>query len=186
MRRITITLTAVASFLLLSFSSAPASAAINVGGDLIWIPASTASLDRSGVDADHSRSSFGLSAHYRMGPDFASMGLKLNYFNTGLDIQNAGDTRNNQLDVNALLHVGLPLTNVSAFAEAGPSINTNYSGFGYNAGIGGRFTAIELPFLGINGGIMGQYVNVPSEINNNETDVTSTRVMLMLGFELGV
>lgn len=160
-------------------------AELGVGGDLLWIPASTQELERA-PDADHGKKSLGISANAKLLSlpllPF-SMGLKLNYFNEGLELQGQSKRRN-QLDVNGMARLSLPL-GFKAFGEGGLSLNTDFSGVGYNVGLGAEYTFLEVAIVELNLGAMGQYVKVPTNILNDRK-VESRRIMVFVGADIGI
>ncbi|MFW5966250.1 MAG: hypothetical protein ACOCV2_01975 [Persicimonas sp.] len=172
-----------------------ADAAIRLGADAIWVPMSYKDVDfeerDAAADPSHNMNTFAGSAHASMGIDLFSLGLKLNYFNNGIQFEE-GSERYAQYDVNALARVGLPGTNLALFTEGGLTSNRSLDFGGFNVGAGAEYTAFSLPMMDINVGAMGQYVNV-SEVElefggDEEKDLATVqegRALIYVGADFG-
>lgn len=165
----------------------PAQAAFRLGVDGIWVPVSAERVESGDtkLDSSHKVASFGGAVHGNIGFDIFSIGLKLNYFNEGLELENEG-VRRNQVDINAMGRVGIPATKFGIFAEAGGSLSTDFNGLGYNAGIGAEYSIVKTPLVSLNFGSEGQYVNLPADINGTKTDNKSFRLLVFLGADFGL
>jgi hypothetical protein len=162
-----------------------ARAGVMAGVDGIWVPAAT--LDAAGegdVPASHQLDSFGLGVHGTMGVGPVDLGLKVNYFDTGVEV--AGfEGRQNELNINALGRFGIPGIGLAVLGEAGLATNTKFSGVGYDLGLGGEYSLFSVGPVAINTGAMGQWVTLPAKTNNNETTLKSFRFLLHLGVDVG-
>jgi len=167
------------------------SAAVKFGVDGIWVPLASSSVEQEGApepDSSHNVASFGASAHGGIGFEILSVGLKLNYFNDGLQLETDDSTekvRRNQIDINAMLRLGIPATKIGVFGEGGASVSTEFDGLGYNVGLGAEYTLFSLPLTKFNLGLEGQYVKLPSVVNEIETDSKSARLLVFFGVDFG-
>lgn len=183
-----------AALAMLAVVSVPdrADALINLGVDGIWVPVASDAVqtDTGEYSAQHEADSFGASAYGNLGVDEFSAGLKLNYFNEGLVVDGSsveGDKRRpNQLDVNANVTLAIPKTNFRPWVEGGASINLGGEGTGYNAGGGMKYKFTSMTMFEFHVGAAGHYVNLPEVINDAETDISSFRLLLMVGGEFGL
>jgi hypothetical protein len=187
----------VAGFVTLA-SPQKADAAFRIGADAIWMPLAFQNIedDNTELDSDHDLASFGGSAHANLGFDIFSVGLKLNYFNKGvdfdetLDLDGDGD-RFEQLDVNLVGRIGIPTTDVALFAEGGLTTSPDFDFAGYNVGGGLEYALFGVPLVDFNLGAMGQYVNV-SEVDfsiaglEKTTSLSEGRFMLYLGVDFSL
>lgn len=167
-------------------------AAIRLGADGIWVPVAADSVESPSqtLDSTHKLSSFGGSIHGGIGFNLLSVGLKLNYFSNGMELEQeqtsgTADVRRNQVDINAMVRLGVPVTKLAFFAEGGASVSTNFDGVGYNAGLAAEYTLFSLPLIDFNAGLEGQYVNLPAVLNDTETDSNSGRLLLFVGADFG-
>ncbi|MFB6262103.1 MAG: outer membrane beta-barrel protein [Bradymonadaceae bacterium] len=179
---------ALTAFVLLVAGPSSADAALRLGVDGIWIPAASTHVEArdANLDTDHGFGSFGAAAHGYLGPEIFSAGLKLNYFNEGMQVSGAANERRNEFDVNAAVRVGIPKIGLAFYGEAGPSFSTDYDGFGWNAGIGGEYMFNLGPSFQLGPGIEGQYVKLPALINGSSTDHEIGRLMVTLNFDFSV
>lgn len=171
-----------------------ADAFARLGVDGIWVPVAWQQVDAGDRDlgASSTPGSFGASVHGGLGFKAFSAGLKLNYFNEGMrvnDVENDGGgretVRRDQFDINAHARWGIPSTKIGLSAEIGPSLSTKFDGVGYNAGAAFEYGIIDAPLVTLNAGLMGQYVNLPALINNQETDNQSFKGLLYIGADFG-
>lgn len=172
-----------ASVMLLALPSS-ADAAFRLGADLIWMPVATtnvdADLENVSLDAKHNVASFGGSVHFNLGFDIFALGAKINYFNQGIHLPSK-DFREDEIDVNAMSRIQFPTTDFALVAEGGVSTTPDQSGWGYNAGLGAEFDVLGWPLVDLHLGMMGQYVNFPTEFNETPTDIETLRGMIFVG-----
>ncbi len=182
-----------ALFAVLAVISVPdrADALVNLGVDGIWVPVAADSVqtDQEQFSAQHEADSFGGSVYGNVGVDEFSIGLKLNYFNEGLIVDGdsiEGDKRRpHQMDLNANAILAVPKTNLRPWVEGGASVNMDGEGTGYNAGGGLKYKFSDVTLFEFHVGAAGHYVNLPEVINDTEADVSSFRLLLMVGGEFG-
>ncbi len=179
--------------------SAPqdADAAFRLGADGLWMPVAFQNIEGDATDAeldsDHELGSFGVSAHGNLGFDIFSVGLKLNYFNQSVAFENADD-RFEELDINLMGRIGIPTVDLAVFAEGGVTTKPDFSFdyVGYNVGAGLEYALISLPFIDLNAGLMGQYVNV-SDVDftimegvEETANLSEARGMVYLGVDFSI
>lgn len=191
MRRMSTTLLAMfiaGAFTLVAFPD-EADAAVKLGVDAIWVPLSADTVERGGteLDSSHNVASFGGAAHANLGFDIFSLGLKLNYFNEGLKIEGtSGSNRRNELDINAMVRLGVPATKLAFFGEGGASVSTKFDGLGYNAGAGAEYTIFSLAVVDFNLGVEGQYVTLPIVSQGQSQTKRSGRLNVFFGGDFGL
>lgn len=179
----------IAACTLLLALPASADAAFRLGADVIWMPAATtnvdADLENVELDAQHNVASFGGSAHFNLGFDILALGAKLNYFNQGIKLPSE-TLREDQLDINAMTRIQFPTTDFALVGEGGLSTTPDQSGWGYNAGLGAEFDVLGWPLVDLHLGMMGQYVNFPTEYNDTPTDIETFRGMIFMGMDFSL
>lgn len=190
MRRISVTLLTMlvaGAFTLVSFPD-EADAAIKLGADAIWVPVAADTVKRGGttLDSSHELTSFGGAAHLNFGFDIFALGLKVNYFNEGLKVEDSGTNRRDEVDINGLFRVGVPATKLAFFGEAGPSISTKFDGLGYNAGVGAEYTLFSVAIADFNLGVEGQYVTLPFVTSGESRTKRSGRLNVFFGADFGL
>jgi hypothetical protein len=169
-----------------------AEAAFRLGADAIWVPASFDSVDDElASDPDHNLASFGMAAHGNLGFDVFSLGLKLNYFNQGIEFEGAEAERQHELDINAMARIGIPAVGLGLFAEGGLATNPGFDYFGYNIGGGLEYAVFSVPTLDFNLGLMGLHSSISDyELTFNgveaTTNLTQTRLMAFIGIDFGI
>jgi hypothetical protein len=173
----------VACTLLLALPS-NADAAFRLGADVIWMPLATTNVDADvenvQLDATHNLASFGGSVHFNLGFDIFALGAKINYFNQGIELTD-DNLREDEIDINAMSRIQFPTTDFAMVAEGGISTTPDQSGWGYNAGLAAEFDVLGWPLVDLNLGMMGQYVNFPTEYNETPTDIETFRGMIYIG-----
>ncbi|MFP4597671.1 MAG: hypothetical protein ACOC9J_02370 [Persicimonas sp.] len=194
MRKYTLWMLGLIAIAGITFASpTKADAAFRLGADAIWVPMAFQDVDSEGeatLDSDHELASFGGAVHGNLGFDIFSVGLKINYFNTGIEFDE-GDARFEELDINLMGRIGIPTTDIAFFAEAGPTTSPDFDYFGYNVGGGVEYDILGLPLIDLNLGAMGQYVNVSdvdfdiSGIEEN-ANLSEGRIMIFLGADFSI
>jgi hypothetical protein len=168
---------------------ASADAAFRLGADVIWMPAATtnvdADLENVELDSTHNVASYGASAHFNLGFDIFALGAKINYFSQGIKLPSQS-IREDEIDVNAMSRIQFPTTDFAVVAEAGLSTTPDQSGWGFNAGAAAEYDVLGMPLFDLHLGMMGQYVNFPTEYNDSPTDIETLRGMIYLGADFSL
>lgn len=150
----------IGTLTLLMALGAPSSseAAMRLGANL-QVPALTVDVGEGTLaDASPNWPSLGGNVYGLMGLDIFAFGLKVNL--TRLAYEDAG-LDHTQSDLNAMLRVGLPATDLAFWAESGLSFAAPFDGVGYNYGVGAMYDVLGLPLLDLNVGAGLQYVTTP-------------------------
>ncbi len=161
-----------------------AEAGVMVGVDGIWVPTATLEVSGEDLDAQHQIDSFGVGAHGTVGLGPMDVGLKVNYFDTGIEVAGVS-ARSNEININALGRFAIPGIGLAALAEAGLATSTDGGGVGYDLALGGEYSIISLGPAAINGGLMGQWVTLPSSQDNPDATLKSFRLLVSLGIDFG-
>lgn len=141
---------------------ADADAIVRLGLDAEYVPISydqLAYLDYDGHQAS-APAGFGAALHLNLGVDVFSIGPKLNlrrrsYQDSAFDYT--------ELDLNAMIRVQFPSTDLAMFAEGGAAMALNFGGVGYNAGLGLEYDITGAPLFDLHIGFAANYRDLPSE-----------------------
>ena len=194
MRKYTLWMLGLIAIAGITFASpTKADAAFRLGADAIWMPMAFQNVDGEGetsLDSEHELGSFGGAVHGNLGFDIFSLGLKVNYFNSGIQFDQ-GDGRFEEVDVNLMARIGIPTVDLAFFVEGGPTTDPGFDTFGYNVGGGAEYDLLGLPVVGLNLGVMGQYVNV-SDVDfgisgiEETANISEGRLMVFLGVDFSI
>ncbi len=175
--------------LVMTAAPSDADAAFRLGGDVIWVPvaANSVQVGNTEFDSQHQIDSYGGAIHGNIGFDIFSLGLKLNYFNEGVELASTTERRE-EVDINAMGRLGVPATSLGIFGEAGVSFNpdSDSDGVGYNAGLGAEYSIFSMAVVDFNLGVEGQYVNISESIGNQSATNESFRLMTFVGADFGL
>lgn len=139
---------------------AQADAFFRIGAEARWIPVAAESMEEDGeaLQANRSPASTGVGVRALFGFTYFSVGAKANVARHVYDDRELSYT---QVDVNAHVRSGMPLTRLRFFGEVGPTLALNIGEVGYNATIGAEVDILGWPLVDMNLGIAGQYAHVP-------------------------
>lgn len=167
--------------------------AFKLGLDAIWVPVGAHEVkEKSGPrlrDDGHEVGSWGLSAQGELSFEYLSGGLKVNYFNEGLDLVTADrkvEDRRKEIDVNVMGRLQVPQVALSVFGETGLVFGAPFEKVGFNAGFGVEYTLFTVSIVGFNLGLAGQYTDFDTELRNQPVATDSWRFSAFAGLEFGM
>jgi hypothetical protein len=161
-----------------------------VGADFMWVPVASEDVhvdqNSAQLGATHRLGSFGASLHANLGFKEFSAGLKLNYFNEGLELESSGNNvRRDQFDINGHLRWGIFETGLGLGVEGGASLSTDYEKVGYNVGLSFEYAIVNWPIAQLNIGIMGQFVTLSPQVDQPLEGNQSVKGILYIGTDIG-
>lgn len=163
-----------------------AEALFRLGVEARWVPLAEETMEEGGesFSPDRQLHSTGLGVRALLGFEYFSVGGKINFTHHTFE---RGDLNYTQLDVNAHIRSGMPLTRLAFFVEAGPSVSLDIGDLGFNAAVGAEVDILGWPHVDLNLGIAAQYADVsvgagPGEKRRNH----GVRGLLVLGFDFAL
>lgn len=163
-----------------------AEAFFRLGAEMRWVPLAVESMEQEGetLDAQRQVESTGVGLRALLGFKYLSLGAKASLTHHAFD---DNDLNYTQLDVNAHLRSGMPLTRVAFFLEAGPSLALDIGEVGYNASVGAEVDILGWPLVDMNLGLAAQYAHVPIGAGPNELRINDgLRGMVILGVDFSL
>lgn len=163
-----------------------ADAFFRVGAEARWAPVAGESMTEDGESLEASRSleSVGFGLRALLGFEYFSVGAKANFTRHTFS---ESELSYSQLDLNAHVRSGMPLTRLNFFGEAGPTVALAVGGVGYNVSVGAEVDILGWPLIDMNLGLAGQYVDVPIGAGPDaERRNQGVRAVLKLGVDFSL
>ena len=159
---------------------------IRIGAEARWVPVSAESMQQNEQDLAPRRTldSSGVGVRGLVGFKYLSLGGKMNLTR---NVYDDDELTYSQLDLNAHIRSGMPLTRLRFFGEAGPTVAFDIGEVGYNVALGAEVDVLGWPLVDMNLGIAAQYVHVPIGAGADSLRVNNgLRAMATLGVDFSL